>query len=79
MQSCKPYPLQPCEHHSAGKFPTCSGSSYMGWCKRSCTNPKYSPSYASDKHYGAKAYSVPSDIKQIQTEIMRNGPVEVNN
>ena len=50
----------------------------MGWCKRRCTNPKYSLSYAADKYYGAKAYSVPSDVKQIQTEIMRNGPVEVN-
>ena len=33
-------------------------------------------SYQKDKHYGTRSYSISSDVEQIQTEIMNNGPVE---
>ena len=36
----------------------------------------YNVSYADDKRYGTTGYSVRSYVKQIQTEIMTNGPVE---
>lgn len=36
----------------------------------------YEKSYDSDKYHGKHAYSVMSRPKQIQVEIMKNGPVE---
>lgn len=33
-------------------------------------------SYSDDKHFGRSAYSVGSDVSEIQKEIMTNGPVE---
>jgi cathepsin B len=32
--------------------------------------------YDKDKTYGSKSYSVRRDVKQIQLELMNNGPVE---
>jgi hypothetical protein len=32
--------------------------------------------YEKDKTYGSKSYSVRRDVKQIQLELMNNGPVE---
>ncbi|GAB6019817.1 hypothetical protein CHUAL_001358 [Chamberlinius hualienensis] len=45
-------------------------------CKTYCIKG-YSQSYKDDKYYGEKSYSVDSDVAQIQTEIMTNGPVDV--
>lgn len=44
-------------------------------CKKEC-EASYKTPFNQDKHYGKTAYSVSSDVKQIQTEIMTNGPVE---
>nr|CAI5838661.1 unnamed protein product [Callosobruchus analis] len=44
-------------------------------CDKQCES-SYDVPYDKDKHYGASAHSISSDPQQIQTEIMKNGPVE---
>lgn len=74
-EGCEPYSLANCDHHCTGKYPACTGEGSTPACKKSCISG-YPKSYAQDKQYGASAYSVPSDVAKIQTEIMTNGPVE---
>uniref|UniRef100_T1J4N3 Peptidase C1A papain C-terminal domain-containing protein n=1 Tax=Strigamia maritima TaxID=126957 RepID=T1J4N3_STRMM len=73
-QGCKPYSIPECEHHSTGSRPTCNGTLPTPKCQHVCEKD-YSVSYPKDKHFGSKSYSVYS-VEQIQTEIMKNGPVE---
>jgi len=72
---CRPYSIASCEHHVNGTLPPCSGSVKTPKCTKECQSG-YTGSYADDKHFGNKAYSVAKDVEQIQTEIMTNGPVE---
>lgn len=37
---------------------------------------EYNTPYKKDRHFGKKAYSISSNVQQIQKEIMTNGPVE---
>lgn len=73
-QGCRPYEISPCEHHVNGSRPSCDGSeSNTPKCVKQCES-NYKTPYAQDRHFGAKAYSVgPKDIQQ---EILTNGPVE---
>lgn len=75
-QTCLPYPLPACEHHIHGSKPLCVGTALTPKCLSKCSVATYSTSYKKDKHYGRSAYSVSSDMAQIQMEIMTNGPVE---
>ncbi|XP_049336242.1 cathepsin Bb isoform X2 [Astyanax mexicanus] len=72
---CRPYSLAPCEHHVNGTRPPCSGEEKTPDCVKQCIDG-YTPSYAEDRHYGKRSYSIPSDPKQIMAEIYKNGPVE---
>ncbi|XP_018324864.1 cathepsin B [Agrilus planipennis] len=74
-QGCRPYEIAPCEHHINGTRPACDSSGHTPHCKEKCSD-EYSIPYKQDKHYGKVAYSVNSNSKQIQMEIMKNGPVE---
>ncbi len=74
-EGCEPYSLPNCDHHVSGKYQPCSGEGPTPSCKRSCISG-YPKSYTADKQFGASAYSVPSNVAKIQTEIMTNGPVE---
>ena len=74
-QGCQPYSIPSCDHHVNGTKPPCQGEQPTPKCKHAC-EAGYSPAYKDDKHFGASAYSVSSDVTQIQTEIMKNGPVE---
>jgi len=38
----------------------------------------YNVSYSDDTHFGATAYGSDGNVKQIQAELMRNGPVEAD-
>jgi len=73
--SCEPYTLTPCDHHVSGKLPNCTGESDTPKCTRQCI-PGYKKTYTQDKMYGKSAYNVKADVKQIQVELMTNGPVE---
>lgn len=73
--SCQPYEIPPCEHHVTGDRPKCSEGGSTPRCDKTCEGNK-TMTYKDDKHYGEKSYGVSSDVEQIQTEIMTNGPVE---
>jgi len=45
-------------------------------CHQYCENKNYLVKYKSDLSFGATSYSVKRDEKQIQMELMNNGPVE---
>jgi cathepsin B len=55
--------------------PICEKEAKTPRCSRVCQR-SYNISYDNDKYFGKKAYSIDNDEKQIQTEIMLNGPVE---
>lgn len=72
---CRPYSIAPCEHHVNGSRPACHGDVATPRCQHQCISG-YTLSYAKDKHYGDRSYSVPSDQQQIMSEIYKFGPVE---
>jgi len=77
-QGCQPYAIAPCEHHTKGSRPACSGEGgKTPKCVHLCEKG-YNMTYSQDKVFGAKAYSLSRDVSQIQTEIMTNGPVEAD-
>jgi cathepsin B len=73
-QGCEPYTIQACDHHTTGKYKPCGDEQPTPDCKKQCIDG-YSIPFAKDKHFGQSVYSVRS-VKQIQTEIFTNGPVE---
>nr|XP_014425373.2 cathepsin B [Pelodiscus sinensis] len=73
---CRPYSIPPCEHHVNGSRPPCTGEQGdTPKCDQHC-EAGYSPSYETDKHFGATSYNVPRSEKEIMAEIYKNGPVE---
>ncbi|KAG1653019.1 Cathepsin B [Nymphon striatum] len=66
-KGCQPYTIPSIIGHP--EFPTPS-------CEHRCETG-YNETYAQDKHFGISSYAIPKDVSQIQTEIMKNGPVEV--
>lgn len=59
-----------------GTRPSCDKShSSTPKCVHEC-EASYKVDYKSDKHYGSKSYSVRGNARNIQEEIMTNGPVE---
>ena len=92
QEGCQPYFLKPppTSHkdcHTRGWAPTPK-------CHHSCDNPKYNVPYEKviefylvvcftsnilqDKTYGERSYSIRSDVKKIQMELMTNGPTETS-
>uniref|UniRef100_A0A2I9LNU9 Cathepsin B n=1 Tax=Centruroides hentzi TaxID=88313 RepID=A0A2I9LNU9_9SCOR len=76
-EGCQPYQIPSCEHHTTGPRPPCSGDDPTPQCVHACRRG-YNVSYNEDKHYGKTSYTISNDVKQIQTEIMKNGPVEAD-
>ncbi|KAK9506973.1 hypothetical protein O3M35_008812 [Rhynocoris fuscipes] len=74
-KGCQPYSIAPCEHHTTGPRPQCSGEGDTPSCKETCQK-SYKTEYNKDLHYGTSSYSIESDVEAIQTEIYKNGPVE---
>uniref|UniRef100_A0A3B5PSC1 Cathepsin B n=1 Tax=Xiphophorus maculatus TaxID=8083 RepID=A0A3B5PSC1_XIPMA len=73
---CRPYTIEPCEHHTNGSRPPCTGEGgNTPDCVKQCETG-YTPSYEKDKYYGKTAYNVPPEEDQIKSEIYKNGPVE---
>ncbi|XP_032416853.1 cathepsin B [Xiphophorus hellerii] len=73
---CRPYTIEPCEHHTNGSRPPCTGEGgNTPDCVKQCETG-YTPSYEKDKYYGKTAYDVPPEEDQIKSEIYKNGPVE---
>ena len=74
---CEPYTIPPCEHHTEGPLPPCGDIVSTPSCTKKCVSG-YDKKYSDDKIYGKKVYSLKKDYKQIQTEILTNGPVEAS-
>jgi cathepsin B len=74
-EGCEPYTIASCDHHVNKTLPPCQGEQPTPKCTKKCIDG-YSIPFAKDKHFGSSVYSIRSDPKQIQTEIMTNGPVE---
>jgi cathepsin B len=74
-QGCEPYTIKACDHHVVGKLPPCGDEESTPTCSKKCIDG-YAIPFAKDKHFGSTVYAVRSDEKQIETEIMTNGPVE---
>lgn len=75
---CMPYPIKWCDHHINGSLGPCDKKvPPTPRCVHMCRKG-YGVDYKKDKHYGNSSYSVPSVAKQIQAEIMTNGPVEAD-
>ncbi|KAH8344922.1 hypothetical protein KR067_010712 [Drosophila pandora] len=72
---CRPYEIAPCEHHVNGTRAPCNHDSKTPKCQHQC-EAGYNVEYSKDKHYGSKSYSVRRNVRDIQEEIMTNGPVE---
>jgi len=72
---CQPYSFRHCEHHVDGPYPKCTGDSPTPECEHKCREG-YKNSYKQDKHFGKNVYNIGKSVANIQTEIMKNGPVE---
>jgi len=72
---CQPYTFRHCEHHVDGPYPKCTGDGPTPECTQKCRSG-YDKSYDNDKYFGKSAYNVGSSAANIQTEIMKHGPVE---
>lgn len=73
-EGCKPYPFPQCSHHvESPKYPSCPPSYSTPSCSRVCSTEAYT--YKEDKHKGVKAYYISRNVKQIQKEILENGPI----
>ncbi|XP_015795060.1 cathepsin B [Tetranychus urticae] len=70
---CKPYKIAPCEHHAIGPRPNCTDEITPA-CEVQCQS-NYRKTYLEDKHYGLNSYKIVANVSQIQSEILRNGPV----
>jgi len=74
-EGCEPYSIASCDHHVNKTLPPCQGEQPTPKCTKKCIDG-YTVPFAKDKHFGSTVYAIKSDPKQIQTEIMKNGPVE---
>jgi cathepsin B len=74
-EGCRPYEIEPCEHHVNGTRQPCTGEGETPRCVRTCEEG-YAVPYKKDLLFGATSYSVEADEKQIMKEIMTNGPAE---
>ena len=89
QEGCQPYFLKPPPFSHAD----CPGYAPTPECHHSCDNPSYNVPYEKviefyllvcftstflqDKTYGERSYSIRGEVKQIQMELMTNGPTEM--
>ncbi|GAB6026283.1 hypothetical protein CHUAL_012490 [Chamberlinius hualienensis] len=75
-EGCEPYTIPECDHHINGTRPPCGETLPTPKCKPYCI-AGYNKTYDQDKYFGHFIYIVDSNVENIQTEVMTNGPVEV--
>jgi cathepsin B len=75
--SCKPYTFEACAHHvpPSSKYPACPSKEYTAHCTKSCSESKYTTSYADDKVKGGSASSVGTVSGMITA--LEKGPLSV--
>jgi len=75
-ETCMPYGLAPCEHHVDGDRGPCGDESTPS-CHQECQSG-YPTEFTEDKSFGKAHYTVQRNEKEIQMELMTNGPTEVS-
>jgi len=78
---CWAYELPTCDHHTTGQYTPCDQLPTYPTpaCRKSCdSQANYTTAYTNDKHHATSEYGVSSNVAQIQTDIMNNGPVEAS-
>jgi cathepsin B len=75
-KGCQPYTIPGCDHHVKGKLPPCTSGGDTPACKHTC-EASYNRTYTGDKHKGSKTYGFSLQNKEVQLDIMKNGPVAV--
>lgn len=74
--SCQPYHIAPCEHFgNATGLPQCDNKWHLAMCKFSCIPEYTKKTFKEDHHVSRSFYRIQNSERQIQLEIMRNGPV----
>ncbi|CAG2178500.1 unnamed protein product, partial [Oppiella nova] len=74
-EGCLPYTIAPCEHVGTGHYPPCPMTLVpTPQCENKC-EAGYNGTYAQDKHFGSKRTLFANKPKDVQLEIMTNGPV----
>ncbi|CAG2115547.1 unnamed protein product, partial [Medioppia subpectinata] len=72
---CQPYSIKSCEHHVSGHLPACAKDTVpTPECSHSCRSG-FNGTYTKDLHFGAKVYGFSNQIREVQADIMKNGPV----
>ncbi|KAI5651913.1 papain family cysteine protease domain-containing protein [Phthorimaea operculella] len=76
-QGCRPYELEPCEHHINGTRKKCPSKKWYDTpaCRETCEN-SYKIGYKQDKRFGKNVYEIDLNEDQIRAELYQNGPVE---
>lgn len=73
---CLPYLIEPCEHHTTGPRPSCTGEEgHTPKCPYKCAEGS-NLDWKSDKHYSVSAYKLANDELTIMKELYENGPAE---
>ncbi|RUS72583.1 hypothetical protein EGW08_019656 [Elysia chlorotica] len=73
-QGCRPYSLQPCEHHVTGPLKNCTDLEFSTpKCQKSCIDG-YTNTWGQDKHKGKNSYMI-SGVENIMNEIYTKGSV----
>ena len=74
---CKAYSFPKCEHHGCtGPYPECGATQPTPECIKKCQEG-YPIPYEQDKHFFKSVYSIPKSVREIKTELMNFGPIEV--
>ncbi|CAG2115546.1 unnamed protein product [Medioppia subpectinata] len=72
---CQPYSINACEHHVSGHLPPCDKELRpTPKCQHTC-EAGYNVTYTKDLHFGQSSYGFSNQNKQVQADIMKNGPV----
>jgi len=74
--TCEPYSLAPCAHHTTNStYPACPSKEYpTPRCKSECSNKDYAKTFREDKHTAAKAYSFRT-VNSIMQDLFEYGSV----
>ncbi|KAJ8967970.1 hypothetical protein NQ314_002551 [Rhamnusium bicolor] len=79
IMGCRSYSLTPCEHHVDGNLPGCNTLDEFSTpnCVKNC-DAETNLNYTLEITYGNKPYAISSVERDIQIEILNNGPVEAS-
>uniref|UniRef100_A0A0G4G3C8 Peptidase C1A papain C-terminal domain-containing protein n=1 Tax=Chromera velia CCMP2878 TaxID=1169474 RepID=A0A0G4G3C8_9ALVE len=73
-ETCWPYELPMCSHHSESELPPCGETRPTPSCRSSCSEEEFGSEFKADKRRATKAYSIGS-VSEIKKELVNNGPV----